>query len=138
MSEQFLHRVFLVLAIIALTLFGSHMIVISYRDLQEIGVFEASSSPRSIPKLSPRRQRFVPTPEDGDLIQGWMTVAYVNRMFRLPPDYLKTELKLINPKYPNIVLDDIAREKKVSEDVFLQEFKRSVTEYLEGTAEQAL
>ncbi|GEM_PF-2148990 len=130
MNEKLLHHVFLVLAIIALTLFASHMIVLSYRDLQSIGVFEATRSPRSIPKLSPRRQRFVPTPVDVDLIQGWMTIAYLNRMFGLPSDYLKVEFNITNPKYPNIVLEDIAHLNKTPITTVVEDYKRSIAEYL--------
>ncbi len=138
MSEQFLQRVFFILAIIGLTLFASHMIIISYRDLQEIGVFEVSSSPRAMPRLSPRRQRFTPTPSDVDLIQGWMTIAYINRMYGLPADYLKTQLNLTNPKYPNIVIEDIAKQKKMTTNALVEQLKQRVAQHLEARVKTPL
>lgn len=130
MNERFLHRTLLILAIIVLVLFAAHMVMISYRDLQEIGVLQSSSSPRSIPRLSPRRQKFTPTPSDVNLIQSWMTIAYVNRMFNLPIDYLKTEFDITNPKYPNIVLEDIARSAKTPINGVLELYRERIAEYL--------
>lgn len=44
------------------------------------------------------------TAKDVPLIQGWMTFDYVNKIFNLPPDYLKTSLGISDARYPQEVI----------------------------------
>ena len=44
--------------------------------------------------------------ENVDMIRDWMTFSYVNKVYNLPFDYLKTELSITNKKYPNMIIDE--------------------------------
>ena len=37
-------------------------------------------------------------------VQSWMTFDYINRLFGLPPDYLKATLSISDPIYPHLSL----------------------------------
>jgi hypothetical protein len=37
-------------------------------------------------------------------VQSWMTFDYINRLFGLPPDYLKATLAISDPVYPHLTL----------------------------------
>jgi len=49
-----------------------------------------------------------------DQISGWMTFRYVNLEFNLPPSYLQGALKITNTRYPNLSLDSVAKQQKIS------------------------
>jgi hypothetical protein len=38
------------------------------------------------------------------VIRPWMTFDYINRIFGFPKDYLKNQLQISDPRYPNITL----------------------------------
>src|SRR4051812_12432281 len=42
-----------------------------------------------------------PTAQDVQLIQPWMTFDYIDVVFNVPPDYLKTKLSITDPHYPH-------------------------------------
>ena len=47
-------------------------------------------------------------------IQSWMTFRYVNLVFHLPPEYLKSNLAITDSRYPNISIGALAKEQKKS------------------------
>lgn len=49
-----------------------------------------------------------------DQIRGWMTLRYINTVFGLPPSYLQNALKITDSRYPNLSLDSLAKQQKVS------------------------
>ncbi len=44
--------------------------------------------------------------QDTDLIRDWMTFGYINKIYDLPPNYLKEILGITNKKYPNMIVDE--------------------------------
>jgi len=62
-------------------------------------------------------------------IRGWMTFSFVNRVFTLPPDYLKTKLNINDKKYPNISFDSWAKAAKQDPNQFLTQIKILVGDY---------
>ena len=41
------------------------------------------------------------------VIRPWMTFDYINRIFGLPKDYLKDQLQISDPHYPNSTLSSL-------------------------------
>ncbi len=65
-----------------------------------------------------------------DQIQGWMTFRYINLVFRLPPDYLKTQLIISDTRYPNLLLGSAAKEQKISSAQIIAKTIAAVKNYL--------
>ncbi|MDR3642690.1 MAG: hypothetical protein P4L74_03640 [Candidatus Doudnabacteria bacterium] len=61
-----------------------------------------------------RRQRSLRQKISPDQISGWMTFRYVNLVFGLPPSYLQSSLDINDARYPNISLDTLAKEQKLT------------------------
>jgi hypothetical protein len=41
---------------------------------------------------------------DAGVIRSWMTFDYVNKLFALPPDYLKAQLHIVDSRYPRYTI----------------------------------
>jgi len=63
-------------------------------------------------------------------ITMWMTFDYINTIFSLPEDYLKTQLHIQDARYPNISLKSVVKQNKLDRDVFLKSVQQSVDEYV--------
>ncbi len=57
------------------------------------------------------------TIDDIDTIDTWMTFAYINYSFDLPPDLLRESLGIENKRYPKISLGSYIRSEKLDKDV---------------------
>src|SRR5579872_7402624 len=44
------------------------------------------------------------TATDASSTQAWMTFDYVNRVFTLPPDYLRSTLNISDSRYPRLTI----------------------------------
>ncbi|MDE2030943.1 MAG: hypothetical protein KGI58_01640 [Patescibacteria group bacterium] len=69
------------------------------------------------------------TPVTINSIRIWMTFDYLNFIFKLPPDYLKTSLNIDDKKYPNIRISEYVKRKNISPSVFIFEIKQAITNY---------
>lgn len=67
---------------------------------------------------------------DVNFIEWWMTFRYINIVFKVPGDYLKTKLNINDKKYPNISLWKYARNSKIDNNVFLDQIKEHIREYI--------
>ncbi len=70
--------------------------------------------------------RFITTAEE---IDQWMTFSYINFIFKLPSDYLKTILSITDPRYPNIPIERYARKHHISIPQLLEQIKNSIVDY---------
>ena len=70
------------------------------------------------------------TISDVKYIRQWMTFEYIDRVFALPNDYLKTTLNITNTKYPRIAVARYAKEENISVDSFLGQVKDAVNQYV--------
>jgi len=52
------------------------------------------------------------SPADPSQIRGWMTFRYLDAVFKLPADYLKSGLGVTDTHYPNISINFLAKEQK--------------------------
>ncbi|HTY39742.1 MAG TPA: hypothetical protein VMC43_01465 [Candidatus Paceibacterota bacterium] len=75
----------------------------------------------------------LPVSETG-IIRAWMTFEYVNRIFALPPEHLRTTLAITDARYPRLTLADYAKEEKVDQAVFLTKVADAVRSYLTPTS----
>ncbi|MDD5769655.1 MAG: hypothetical protein PHE25_01700 [Candidatus Gracilibacteria bacterium] len=67
---------------------------------------------------------------DVNYVESWMTFRYINTIFKLPEDYLKDKLNINDKKYPNIPLERYANYQKINQDIFLEQVKNSINNYL--------
>ena len=65
-------------------------------------------------------------------IHTWMTFDYVNVVFKLPPDYLKDRLSIIDPRYPNIRIDRYAMKQGESKQQLLYTIQQLVNQNIKG------
>jgi hypothetical protein len=70
------------------------------------------------------------TPSDADVIRTWMTFDYLNKLFALPPDYLKTQLGVTDASYPKLTISKFARDIGQPASSTLMEVQNAVGQYL--------
>ncbi len=67
---------------------------------------------------------------DIDLIEEWMTFDYINKIFGLPSDYVKTQLQITDSRYPRISLSGYARNQHIDVATLLNSVADAVRNYL--------
>jgi uncharacterized protein YpuA (DUF1002 family) len=70
------------------------------------------------------------TENDVQLIQSWMTFGYINTIFKLPTDYLKTTLNISNSNYLVLSLYKYAKSQNFVANDFLTSVRNAVTDFL--------
>lgn len=125
------HALLVVLLIIflALFMFVLRVFIRDYILLRHSGILH-SRPPRSI--LLPQQMGST-SPlviANVDLVENWMTFDYLNASFGLPPEILRDGLHITDPVYPRLSIRRAAKEANVSRDVYLEEVKNIIREYL--------
>ena len=69
------------------------------------------------------------TEKNTSIINSWMTFDYINVIFKLPKDYLKTSLHIVDIHYPKISISKYVKANKLDINTFLSEVKNSVNSY---------
>ena len=67
---------------------------------------------------------------DINTVQSWMTFDYVNKVFKLPSDYLKNILGVSDSSYPYETIGHYARSKKEKFSVVLTQVQEALHNYL--------
>ncbi|MGE5297630.1 MAG: hypothetical protein ACM3KM_00515 [Acidobacteriaceae bacterium] len=62
-------------------------------------------------------------------IEPWMTFDYVNRVFGLPPDYVKEKLTIDDPRYPMVEIKSYAKKHSIDPLEFTGKVRETVMEY---------
>jgi len=62
-------------------------------------------------------------------IQSWMTFSYLNFVFKLPKDYLRTTLNINTSKYPNISIQKYTKLSNLDTNNFISQLKESIDNY---------
>jgi hypothetical protein len=70
------------------------------------------------------------TVADTSIIRPWMTFDYVNKIFNLPPDYIKTTLAVTDPRYPQLSLGSYAKHIATTSNAFAGDVANVVRSYL--------
>jgi len=122
---------------ILLFLFAAYLVVSNYRKLRHSGVLRQPQYHfRSLRNLYRISGGHIPSIAEVDSIRGWMTFSYINKVFNLPGDYLKTNLGITDGKYPNITIGKVVQEQKESENTYLEKVKEAVRQYLSSNKPQ--
>lgn len=125
--KQKLYIILAIILLVILFVFALHLIIRDYRYLRGDVL---SSQPHSFRNWYGMHQRYTPSVSNVDSIRSWMTFNYLNRVFNLPPDYLKTKLNVSDSKYPNITVEKVIKEKKEAENSYLEKLKTNIRLYL--------
>jgi hypothetical protein len=70
------------------------------------------------------------TVSDIGFVRSWMTFDYVNKLFNIPPDYLKTSLSISDARYPKISIAEYAKDDHLDTPVFLSDVLGALHNYL--------
>lgn len=112
----------------------SHSFSNDYKRLRNNGAFQYGKQQLYIHGgQQPPTQSIVPPQVDS--IGEWMTFAYINKIFNLQNSYLKSNLNIVDVKYPNITLSKAASEAKIDEAIYLVSVKDLVNRYTSTTSQ---
>lgn len=78
----------------------------------------------------PGRRHGQPNASDIQSIQSWMTFSYINHIFNLPNDYLKTELNISSTQYPNITIAKVIASQSLATNDFLTNMRGLIQTFL--------
>ncbi len=70
------------------------------------------------------------TANEAGFIRQWMTFDYINKIFGLPSDYVKTQLQITDSRYPRISLSGYARNQHIDVATLLNSVADAVRNYL--------
>ena len=70
------------------------------------------------------------TANDVSVIRTWMTFDYLNKLFNLPPEYLKAQLSVSDTRYPKLTIGEFAEDEKQSASGTLMEIQNAVRLYI--------
>lgn len=76
------------------------------------------------------------TANDASAIREWMTFDYINKLFGLPPAYLKDQLSISSPSYPKLTLGAYAKGTHANASSTLAGVQDAVRQYLISTVPQ--
>ena len=112
----------IVLMIIALLVLCAVLV----RDARSVGRAGPSSSLAGF--LSARRARgpLAINATNANLIRPWMTFDYINRLFDLPKNYLKTSLNVSDGRYPNVSISEYRESTGTSSVSFLDAVRSAI------------
>jgi hypothetical protein len=68
------------------------------------------------------------------VIHPWMTFDYINRIFNLPQNYLKDQLHVSNPHYPNITLGSYASAENLNTSETVHDVQNAIVNYFKQGA----
>ncbi|MBM3271735.1 hypothetical protein FJY94_00390 [Candidatus Kaiserbacteria bacterium] len=94
---------------------------------------------RSIPPLSAgKRTEWVGARHGGslsvptDVLRPWMTFEYVNRIFALPPEYLRKVLGIDDTRYPRMSVASYAKHTGLSPEAVIDRIADAIA-FMHGT-----
>lgn len=112
---------FAITLIVLLVFFLKQYMILKKADIVNIHENEISSLIKNHSKVSA---------QDADFIRSWMTFDYVNKLFNIPNDYLKTNLYITSNHYPKLVISDYIEDKHLDKNIFLQSLINAVKGYI--------
>ena len=70
------------------------------------------------------------TPVEVDILRSWMTFDYVNKLFGVPPNYLKDQLSISDARYPQLSIASYAKASGLNANTFLGNVEDALRVYL--------
>ena len=74
--------------------------------------------------------------KDVSYISSWMTFDYINKIFKLPPAYLKQTMAINNPTYPLITINQYARRTAMNNASLVKIVQDNVSAYFASSTVQ--
>ncbi len=68
------------------------------------------------------------------VIHPWMTFDYINKIFNLPQDYLRNQLQVSDPHYPNITLGNYASAGNINALEAVHDVQNAIVNYFKQGA----
>lgn len=133
MPENFLRKLTrgesIVIVVIMLAIICFCILLV--RNIQQAKLAGAFQEKMSISDLLLQKKRAKNTNiTDVQYIGAWMTFQYVNFIFNLPEEYLRTSLQIKDTNYPNITLGKYLRKNKLIRGEFVTSVQKAVRAYL--------
>lgn len=100
-------------------------LVLNYRSLRRSAVISARES-----WLSAFVHNHGPlSVADVGYVRPWMTFDYLNKLFNLPPGYLKTQLMVQDPQYPQLTVSGYANRDHLNVTVLMGKIEDAIRAY---------
>jgi hypothetical protein len=74
------------------------------------------------------------TADDVAIIRPWMTFTYINKIFDVPPDYLKNAMSITDPAYPQLSLSGYANYSHTDIVTLMGQLDTALNNYLTNGA----
>lgn len=128
--KQIVHNHLLTLAIIILVgAIGATTFFLWPTEQRELQTINYRPLPFPRWRTQQNRPSALPAPST---IDSWMTFDYLNKIFNLPPDYLKTSLNITDSRYPFLTISRLAREQKQNTTGTLSIVEQAISNHLIG------
>ncbi len=124
-KNKVLDIIIIILLLIVIIVTGGFI----FRQLHSINRFNLIASYRAKIQTIIDKNHKPLSLQNVDLIDTWMTFRYINLIFKLPPDYLKNSLNILDKHYPNISLRGYIKNNKLDGTTFLNNVKSVVGNY---------
>ena len=85
--------------------------------------------------LAARRARGPLPMTEADLVRSWMTFDYINQLFGLPQNYLKSVLSISDTRYPKLSLSEFEESVSTTSATFLQNVREAISSYSTSTSQ---
>jgi len=95
---------------------------------------ESLISARELSLMAAIKDHAHPTVSDVSAIRSWMTFDYINKLFTLPPDYLKSQLNISNSAYPKLTIGAFNKGIHANASSTLANVQDAIRQYLTNTA----
>lgn len=70
------------------------------------------------------------TANEVSFIRSWMTFDYINTLFNIPSDYLKTHFSITDTRYPKLSISEYAGDGHLNRSVITNEIMVAIRGYL--------
>ncbi len=75
----------------------------------------------------------LPTSDAGTVVRSWMTFQYLNKIFALPTDYLKTQLQISSASYPRLTISSYVKTANFNEATFISRVDAAIENFVATT-----
>jgi hypothetical protein len=72
------------------------------------------------------------TANEVGVLRSWMTFAYINKTFALPPDFLKNAFNITDAGYPNITVSHYIDSQHLASADFMISLESTIGKYLQA------
>lgn len=72
------------------------------------------------------------TADETGMLRSWMTFAYINKLFALPPDFLKNSFNITDVSYPNITVSHYIDSRHLDTATFMISLETAIGNYLQS------